>query len=60
MKLKRLPKKGGLDSLLIQRGGLGKIEGSGVFEVGQGEGRGVDTLMPTMMKGEREGLCLFA
>ena len=59
MKLKRLPKKGGLDSLLIQRGGLGKIEGGGVFEVGQGGG-GVDTLMPTMMKGEREGLCLFA
>ena len=27
-----MPKKGGLDSLLIYKGGLGKKEGSGVFE----------------------------
>ena len=37
-----LPRKGGLDSLLIQEGELGKKEG-GVFE-----GAGVNTPMHTM------------
>ena len=51
-----LPKKGGLDSLLIQGRGLARKRERVVFE-----GReGIDTLMPTIMKGEREGLCLFA
>ena len=47
-----LPKKGGLNSLLIQWG-LGKKEGGGVF-LGEGGGGLVDTPIPTMKFLSRE------